>query len=379
MDIKLLLQGDAPLYVQVIEQIQDLVATGRLEPGRQLPTVRALAVDLGINPGTVAKAYAELEREGVIVTHRGGGSCIASGADNARLASVRESRLWSIIGKSALEALSRGYTPQEIEAAFVLHMARWRVAREKGESGEVIARLAERQNTIVLTGSHDLTLDVLAGHLRRNHPEVSLSITSVGSLGGLIALEQEEAHVAGAHLLDEETGEYNVPFVKRLLPGQEVVLVTLAHRMQGLIVAVGNPKAIGGLEDLRRKDVRFINRQRGAGTRVLLDHKLRQLGISPEEVDGYGREVDTHVAVAAAVAGGVADVGVGIYGAARSLGLGFLPLLKERYDLVIPRRHYDGQFLRPLLEVVSSDEFKQVVTALGGYDTVDTGKATFVA
>ena len=159
---------------------------------------------------------------------------------------------------------------------------------------------------------------------------------------------------------------------------QEVVLVTLAYRLQGLMVAAGNPKGIGGLQDLRRRETRFVNRQRGAGTRVLLDYKMRQLAIAPEEILGYEREVDTHVAVAAAVAGGSADVGLGIYGAARSLSLDFVPLLKERYDLVIPRRHYESEFLKPLLDVVSDDEFKQVVKALGGYDVEDTGKITIV-
>lgn len=378
MDFTLDTNSDVPLFLQIIEWIQNGVATGVLRPGQQLPTVRAIAIQLGVNPGTVAKAYSELEREGVIATHRGGGSYVATKADSDRLAIVRENRLWSIIGKAAVEALSRGYTPQEIEAAFILHMARWREAREKGESGEIIAKLAEKQNTIVLTGSHDVALELLASHLRRRDASVTLAVTNVGSLGGLIALERDEAHIAGAHLLDEETGQYNVPFVKRFLPGQEVVLITLAHRLQGLMVASGNPKDINGLEDLRRKGVRFINRQRGAGTRVLLDYKLRQLRIAPDEIMGYERETDTHIAVAAAIAGGTADVGLGIYSAARALGLGFVPLLKERYDLVIPRHHYDSEFLKPLVEVVSDGEFKQAMMALGGYDTIATGKITIV-
>ena len=378
MNFKVDSQRDQPLYLQITEQIENAVAAGDLRPGHPLPSIRSLASELGINPGTVAKAYAELERDGVIVGRRGGGSCISTRAKDERLEAAREDRLWSIVGKAALEALSRGYAPEEIEAAFVLHLARWREAREKGEPGEVIARMAEAQNTIVFTGSHDLTLDLLAGHMRRACPEVNLSIANVGSLGGLIALQREEAHVAGAHLLDEETGDYNVPYVKRLLPGQEVVLVTLAHRLQGLMVASGNPKGIKGLQDLARTGIRFVNRQRGSGTRVLLDYKLRQLGMAPQAIEGYQQEAETHVSVAAAVAGGTADVALGIHSAARSLGLGFVPLLKERYDLVIPRRHYESGFLKPLLDIVTDDEFKQVVRALGGYDTTDTGKVTLV-
>ncbi len=379
VEIRLDPNGDIPLYLQVTEQIQASIASGSMKAGQHLPTVRSLAAQLRINPGTVAKAYSELEREGVIVTHRGGGSSVASKADTERFSTMREGRLSGIIGKASLEALSLGYAPEEIEAAFVLRMARWREERERGVTSASIPPITSGLNSIVLTGSHDLTLDLLASHLRLQHEEINLSITSVGSLGGLIALQREEAHLAGSHLLDDESGEYNIPFIKRLLPGQEVVLVVLAHRYQGLMVAKGNPLDINGLGDLRRTGVRFINRQRGSGTRVLLDYKLRHLGIAPEEIEGYDDEVSTHVAVAAAVAGGAADAGLGIYSAARSLGLGFAGLLKERYDLVIPRRHYESRLLKPLIEIITDKEFKRVVDALGGYDTAETGRVILVS
>lgn len=372
-------QGDRPLYLQVVEQIERRVATGALQPGEHLPPVRALAARLGINAGTVARAYADLERAGVIATRRGGGSSVSSGSRDARLAAVREERLRGIVGRAALDALSLGYSPEDIAAAFTLQTARWREGRQVPQAEPGIASTATDINTIVLTGSHDLTLDLLAGYLRRRAPEMVLSITSVGSLGGLIALEREEAHIAGAHLLDEETGDYNIPFVKRLLPGQGVVLVTLAHRHQGLIVGPGNPKGIEGLEDLRQPGIRYVNRQRGSGTRVLLDYSTRQVGILPDEIQGYDHEVDTHVAVAAAVAGGHADAGLGIYGAARAFGLGFVSLVRERYDLVIPRRHYDGRAVQTLLETIGDDEFKRVVQAVGGYDTADTGRVIVVS
>jgi molybdate-binding protein/DNA-binding transcriptional regulator YhcF (GntR family) len=377
--ISLDLQSSTPLYQQIIDQVRLGVVIGRFKPGQQLPTVRGLAGRYEINHGTVAKAYVELERQGVIVTHRGGGSYVADMSRAEELADVREARLWGIVGKAALEALSLGYSPSEIEAAFALHMARWRSEREMGKTGSVIARLAENHHIIVLTGSHDLALDLLNSHLTRRFPDMSLSITHVGSLGGLIALQREEAHVAGSHLLDEETGEYNVPFVRRLLPGQEVVLVTLAHRIQGLIVRKGNPKDIVKLEDLARSDVSFVNRQRGSGTRVLLDYKLRQLQIEPADIQGYDRETDTHVGTASAVADGTADVGLGILAASRSLGLGFVPLLKERYDLIMTRRNYESDLLRPLLEVVADLGYRGVVEAMGGYDVTEMGKTTFVS
>ena len=239
---------------------------------------------------------------------------------------------------------------------------------------ELLRRPEEIEKTIVAIGSHDLTLDLLASLLRRSHPDLHLSSTNVGSLAGLLALKRAEAHMAGSHLLDEETGEYNLPYVARLLPGEKVVVLTLVHRDQGLILPKGNPKGITTLLDLAREGVAFVNRQKGAGTRILLDYRLKQLGIDPTRITGYEREEYTHLAVAAAVKAGVADVGLGILGAARALDLDFVPLLKERYHLIIPEPHYRDPLLRPLLDLISSDGFTKEVEALGGYDTSETGR-----
>ncbi|MFQ5847182.1 MAG: molybdopterin biosynthesis protein [Candidatus Methylomirabilales bacterium] len=239
---------------------------------------------------------------------------------------------------------------------------------------ELLRRPEEVERTIVAIGSHDLTLDVLANRLQRSHPPLHLSSTNVGSLGGLLALKRGETHLAGCHLLDEETGEYNLPYVNRLLPGERVVVLTLVHRDQGLILPKGNPKRITTLRDLTRGDVAFVNRQKGAGTRMLLDYRLKQLGIDPIEITGYAREEFTHLAVAAAVKAGMADVGLGILAAARALDLDFVPLLKERYDLIIPETHFRRPLLKPLLDLITSEAFKKEVELLGGYDTSDTGK-----
>lgn len=232
----------------------------------------------------------------------------------------------------------------------------------------------EIARTLVAIGSHDMTLDLLAQFLAERHPGMRLASANVGSLAGLIALKRGEAHLAGSHLLDPDSGEYNRRYVEQYLPGQEVLLVTLVGREQGLIVLPGNPKSIASLDDLAREDLLFINRQRGAGTRLLLDYELGQRGIRAEQVKGYEREEYTHLAVAAAVASGAADCGLGIQAAARALGLGFVPIGWERYDLVIPHEHYESALLQPLLALLHDDDFRATVAALPGYDVSAMGE-----
>jgi putative molybdopterin biosynthesis protein len=225
---------------------------------------------------------------------------------------------------------------------------------------------AEVERTIVALGSHDLTLDLLAQFLAESGSR--LTSANLGSLGGLIALSRGEAHLAGSHLLDPETGEFNVSYVDRYLPGQEVILMGLVGREQGLIVPPGNPKGVRGLADLVRPDLRFVNRQRGSGTRLLLDYHLQAEGLDPASIHGYEREEYTHLTVAAAVASGRVDCALGIRAAAEALELGFQPLFRERYDLVIPREHYESALLAPLLSVLATPAFRQAVAALPGYD-----------
>ena len=229
------------------------------------------------------------------------------------------------------------------------------------------------EHTLVAVGSHDITLDVIANLLQKYHRHMTFASSNVGSLGGLLALRKGNAHLAGSHLLDPETGEYNTPYIRRYVPGVEVRLVNLVYREQGLIIARGNPKGIRGLGDLTRPDLALVNRQAGSGTRVLLDWQLKQLGIDPGVINGYEREEYTHMAVAVDVLSGTADAGMAIYAAAQALGLDFLPVATERYDLVIPAVHFDGPLVQTLLEIITSREFKDQVLALGGYDVRDTG------
>lgn len=239
---------------------------------------------------------------------------------------------------------------------------------------ELFKTTREIRETSVIIGSHDLALDVLANFLRRKFPEATLSSAHVGSLGGLTALRRGEAHCAGLHLLDEETGDYNVSYVKRILPGRDTVLVNLVYREQGLILAKGNPMDIQGLKDLTREGVSFVNRQRGAGTRILLDYLLREQGIDREQINGYEHEEYTHMAVAVAVKAGAADAGLGIQAAARSLGLDFTGIVEERYDLCIPGAYWESPYIQRLLEVMDMPEFQEEVQRLGGYDLRDCGK-----
>ncbi len=231
---------------------------------------------------------------------------------------------------------------------------------------------------IRMAGSHDFTLDLLANRLHAHDPTLSLALESVGSLRGLLALQQNTAHLAGSHLLDEETGDFNRGYIQHLLTplGVRVVLLGYVEREQGLIVAKGNPKSIHTLADLVRPDVRFVNRQRGAGTRVLLDYHLRRSGLAAEQVRGYAQQEPTHLAVAAAVADGRADCGLGVLAAARALDLDFAPLFHERFDLVIPVQHYTSALLAPLLELLRHPQtgFVRQVAQLGGYATSSMGK-----
>ena len=230
------------------------------------------------------------------------------------------------------------------------------------------------ESRLVIMGSHDMAIDLLASELRRTRPEMSIASSNVGSLGGLLALRRGESHVAGSHLMDEETGEYNVAFVQRYLPGTPVVLVNLVRRVQGLIVPAGNPKRLSSLADLAREDVRFVNRQRGSGTRVLLDYMLGGSGTAQDAIRGYDREEYTHLAVAAAVAGGGVDAGLGVLSAARALELDFVPLQSERFDLVIPTDFYRREMLAPVLAVIRSGGFRRRIDELGGYDTAMMGE-----
>ena len=286
-------------------------------------------------------------------------------------------RLGRVRGKMVATPLQRGagVITSMVRADGLVRIPRFSEGLDAGtEVRAALLRPAhELERTIVASGSHDIVLDLLASELRRVDPATTLASSNVGSLGGLLALKRGEAHVAGSHLLDERTGEYNVAFVRRYVEG-DVVLVNLTYRVQGLIVAPGNPKSIAGLDDTLRGDISYVNRQRGSGTRVLLDYMLREARLDSRRVRGYDREEYSHLAVAAAVSAGRADTGMGVFSAAKAVGLDFVPLRKERYDLVMPREVHESDLLRTMLELLHDDGFRSQVEELGGYDVSSMGE-----
>lgn len=235
-------------------------------------------------------------------------------------------------------------------------------------------KIKELKNHLVIMGSNDFTIELLSHKLTERFPEYTLSFSNVGSIEGLISLNRGSCHVAGCHLLDPDSGRYNSTYVAQYMPGVAVTMVNLVYRDIGLLVKSKNPKKISGLKDLARPGIRIINRQKGSGTRVLLDYELQRLSIDPDSLVGYDKEVNTHMEVAMAVLSGAADVGLAIFSAARMLGLEFTHVTRERYDLVIPNENLTAKPLEALLDVVRSRDFKQSINDMGGYDTKDTGK-----
>jgi len=239
---------------------------------------------------------------------------------------------------------------------------------------ELFRTLREIEKSILMCGSHDLTLDVINDLFHRIYPGFSLASSHVGSLGGITALKRKEAHAAGMHLLDTETGEYNVSYLQKYLPNEELLLLNLVYRQQGLMVAKGNPLGIKGIETLIDPEIKFINRQKGAGTRILLDYLLEKEGIKGSQISGYKKEEYNHLAVAAAIVANTANVGMGIMAAAEALDLDFIPITEERYDICIPKAFIADERIQKLLHIVCSEDFRKEVENFGGYGTKQTGQ-----
>jgi putative molybdopterin biosynthesis protein len=360
---------DTYLYHQIAETIRKDILTGRSKPGDRLPSVRQLCENWNCTPGTIQRAYNELAREGLLVSRAGRGTQVAGIVPQAKAqaqGTLRRANLVNRMESTLLEALTAGYDLNEIQQAMDMAMDRWRALNAVQEE--------QPSETVRFSGSHDMVLNELSrfffGRIVR---DVDLHLAYTGSLGGLIALVEGKADLAGCHLWDAESDTYNIPFVRRLLPGKEVSLITLAHRRQGLIVAPGNPHNLQGLSDLTRAGVHFVNRQSGSGTRVWLDAMLSKMGIDPKQIEGYADERLTHSDVARAVAEGNADVGLGLENAGQAYGLDFVFLNRERYDLIIPAETAEQPAIQKLIAWLASEEGKQFVAQHKGYESQETG------
>ena len=245
-----------------------------------------------------------------------------------------------------------------------------------GESVDIKLLCSEEKlkNTLVVIGSHDPLLDELADMMHLARGDMYMSSTHVGSMGGIMALRRGEAHAAGCHLLDTLTGEYNRSFIKKYFPAGDVRLIRCVGREQGLMVAKGNPLGIEKFEDISREGLRFVNRQKGSGTRILTDYLCAKYGMDTDSIYGYEREEFTHTSVAAQIASNSADAGMGIYSAAKLYDLSFVPLCIEEYDLLIPDYSWDSEVVRTLIETLKSEEFRRRILALGGYTVENAGK-----
>jgi putative molybdopterin biosynthesis protein len=309
--------------------------TIKVRPSRNIPSKLGIEEFLRVNIGNVA------------------GSAVATPLPRAAGSVTTLTRAEGIV---RIPALSEGITQEEeVEA-------------------ELIVDEEELKSTLVIIGSHDITIDIIADEIRRGGKDIRVSSGNVGSLGGLMAIKKGVSHLGGAHLLDTETGEYNLSYIEKYLKGIKVSVFNLVLRDQGLIVPKGNPKNIKAIDDLTREDVTFVNRQAGSGTRILFDYKLKESGYDASRIKGYDHEEYTHMGVAVDVLSGAADCGMGIYAAAKALDLDFITMVREQYDLIIPSSHLENRNIRELISTIRSDGFKKRVNALGGYDPGKSGE-----
>lgn len=379
--------GTEDFTVHVLRELGEVFVHGvAIKPGKPVILARIGSVPVIGLPGYPVSAYITFENFVIPLLRRMTGEAPVAGlmteaVVTKRLVSSLKHREYvrvkvgSVDGKLMASPLARGAgaAMSLVRADGFCVIGQNSEGVEAGETVpvELYRTMEEVRNTVVVIGSHDLILDVLSDMMPNRFPGVYLSSTHMGSMGGLMALRRGEAHIAPTHLLDEETGVYNVPTLRRLFK-EPVALVKGVDRIQGIMVKKGNPLNIRGIEDLKR--CRYVNRQRGAGTRVLLDYQLRQAGIAPGEIDGYEREAATHMAVAALVGSDGADAGMGVESAARAMDLDFLPVGPEEYDFAIPARFLELPHVQKFLEVLRSEDFQTRVEALGGYQCRRTGE-----
>ena len=359
------------LYQQIVESIRNDILSGLVKPGAALPPMRKMTEQWNCTTGTIMRAYQELARLGFVISHVGQGTRVVDQLPEQNQTPLRRAALFNRTEAFLLETMTAGYTPDEVEQSLRMALDRWRTF--SSEPQQVTPEVLR------FVGSHDPAMALIAAHYGEANARYSLRLSFTGSLGGLIALAEKKADLAGCHLWDENTDTYNEPFVRKLLPGQKVALLCLAHRRVGLILAPGNPLKVKGLADLAEPGIRFVNRQQGSGTRVWLDAQLHRAGIDPLNISGYQDEKMTHSEVARAISKGQVDVGLGVETVALSFDLDFKLLATERYDLVIPSEKWELESVQALKAWLDTDQAKVAINNLGGYYTTSTGTITWVS
>lgn len=379
--------GSKDYTVHIIEELGEVIHHGiAIKPGK--PTILGVVQGkpvIGI-PGYPVSAYLVFDLFLRPLIYRMTGQ---SQQQEQYVEATLTKRLVSSFKNAELLRVALGYvngrlvtTPLNRGAAAVMSMVKAdgivKVERlceglEVGETVQVrlLRPLNEIKNTLVITGSHDMMIDVLAD-------QMAVSSAHVGSLSGIMALRRKECHMAPIHLLDEATGVYNEAYVRQYFPNQKMALIRGVGRIQGFMVPKGNPKQIAGIEDLKQRRVTFANRQRGAGTRILFDYTLKQQNMTAEEINGYEKEYATHMAVAISVKSGVADTGLGVYSAAKAMDLDFIPLANEQYDFLVPAEYLEDERVQQFIGILSSSHFKQQLLDLGGYDVTHTGEIQII-
>ncbi len=286
----------------------------------------------------------------------------------AEYLSINEKQVYRLIKERKIPATritGKWLFPKQLVDEWVMTSARENVGAR--------LRHSPPDNQVVVAGSNDLALELLAKEVNLRFPMYNVSLSNLGSLGGVVALQHGSCHIAASHLLDERTGDYNVPIMKTSYPDLDVKILNLCYREQGLIVRSGNPLGIQNLRDLADRKAVVVNRQEGSGSRVLFDYKLKQDGIDPAALQIHAKVAYTHMEVALDVLSGSADAGIGILAAAKMLGLGFIPLAKERFDLILRAEHASIEVVKALRQVLASEKFKLDIAQMAGYDARDTG------
>ncbi len=362
--------NDEFLYQQIADSLRQEIQSGKLKPGDRILSVREMTRQWNCTPGTVQRAYQELSRQGLVTSRPGQGTRVSESITAGKHGALEKAALVNRVEKSLLEFITAGYSPVDLEFAFQTALERWKAIEQQPASMS--------DNAIIFYGSHDPAVNWLSNQFSIKHPAYSIVTSYIGSLGGLIALAQGKALLTGSHLWDPDTGDYNIPYLRKLIPGQTVMRLTLAERKLGLVLPAGNPLSLHTLTDLPKPGIEMINRQAGSGTRVWLDEQLKLLKIDHQKINGYQHECLTHSEAARAVAQGQANVALALEAAAIAFKLDFIPLTLERYDLFFTERNKNHPALRLLVEMLQMPETKSGINSFGGYATNLTGETTAI-